>query len=221
MILYPKAHRVRLKFAAGIGENLGLALSILGVLVAGASWIYMSISRRKRSSFEQSVPSRLEARQPTALLTWGRRLHVLLVATAVLGFSLYAATVHHRDPTILYNQGKELVDRGKYEQARALFTEAIEEFPLSPVADLTLYLYAISYYKQENWQGTIRAFRWMVDQYPESRLIAEAYYHIGLCFIRLGYPPEARNQFLKVSEEFPKSRWAALAKERLSELTVE
>jgi tetratricopeptide (TPR) repeat protein len=212
MVVYPKAHRVRLKFEAGIPESLGLGLSYLGVLLILVSCICAVTLFRRIQSPRLPIKIKTEAIQQTALVTWGRRLHRFLVFTALFGFFVYAATVHHRDPTILYNRGKELLERGDYEEARTLLAEAIEEFPLSPVCDFTLYLYAVSFFKQGNWGETIVAFQRLVDQYPESRLVAEAYYHMGLCQIHLDRPQDAHKLFNRVIKDFPDSRWAALAK---------
>ncbi|UCG11772.1 MAG: tetratricopeptide repeat protein, partial [Deltaproteobacteria bacterium] len=218
MLLRPKSHQVRLKFVPGLPETLGKALTMLGVLLALASWIYMGVSRRKKSGPHPLQFRFFEAGRSVAFERWSRPLHRLLVVTPLLVFVVFAVTVHHRDPTVLYSRGKELVEQQKYEEARKVLESAIGEFPLSPVSDFTVYLYAVSYFEQANWEKAIEAWRRLVDQYPESTLAAESYYHMGLCWTHLARPQKASESFRHVMKSFPNSRWAGPAEEKLEEL---
>lgn len=124
---------------------------------------------------------------------------------------------HQRDATIMYNKGLSHYTKGNYEKARKTFKEAMQEFPLSPVIDQTVFQHAVTYYKEEKWQEALEAFEQIAVDYPETRRLGEVIYHIGMCMMRLHKQDEAASVFTRIIEEFPGEPWAKYAKDRLKE----
>ena len=78
--------------------------------------------------------------------------------------------------------------------------------------------WGFTFYLRKQYVPAIAAFRELVHRYPESPNAAEAWYHIGLCQRNLGRRPEAKATFAKLIKDFPNSKWAGYAKDRLKEL---
>jgi TolA-binding protein len=151
-------------------------------------------------------------------LAWRKGL-LWAVAISIIGVTAgFILLNHQRDATIMYNKGFSLYTKGNYEKARKTFKEAMQEFPLSPVIDQTVFQHAVTYYKEEEWQEALEAFEQIAADYPETRRLGEVLYHIGMCMMRLHKQDEAASVLTRIIEEFPGEPWARYAKDRLKEM---
>ena len=96
----------------------------------------------------------------------------------------------------------------------------MQQHPQTLVADQAGFHYAMCAFREGDWVGTLQSLGWLVDNYPDSRRMAEVRYHMGLCHLNAGDAGPARRQFAITQNEFPTTVWSRLAGERLKELSV-
>jgi tetratricopeptide (TPR) repeat protein len=223
MLIYPTQERVRLYFGRSFPNHLGLAFSLIGVII-----IFISV---------KPIWSRLVVRYPLSVIwkPFSNLTHAILPARlphfrhskqllrfimlGIIGtLLLIMFAIDHNDATIIYNKGLDHFKKGDYREARRFFEKGIRDFPLSPIIDQTAFQFAITYFKEDDWQKALDAFQKMAKNYPESRKLPEVLYHIGICHLRLHQPEKAIQVFEEVIEDFPEDKWAGYARERLREM---
>lgn len=218
MMIFPESSEVRMFYGRTWPDYLGLGLSILGLLYA------LMLAAEKYSGWQR--PEILDVRaiiirafKPAALIV-GKKGGVVLwglgsaVCAAVFILIVFTA---YQDPVVYYNRGMRLFESGEYEQARAVFDEALQVFPLSSVAGATLHFKALTYFKEKKLKEASLAWQGF-DAYPESRFLPEASFHLGLCYMESGDMKEARRVFMKTTSLFPGNAWADEAGKKLAEL---
>jgi hypothetical protein len=223
MLIYPTQETVRLYFGPSLPNYLGYLLTAIGLFIVLAgirpfsntgvvrcplSVIRNSISRSNDVPFVR----RLIHFQYKRRLLWG-------ISVGLIGILLGTIlAVHHNDPTLIYNKGMKHFNNGEFGKARTVFQKGMALFPLSPIVDQTAFHFAITYYKEQNWEKALESFEEMVRDYPETRKLPEVLYHIGLCHLKRERREEALRVFRQVIEDFPEETWAKYAQERLKEL---
>jgi tol-pal system protein YbgF len=106
---------------------------------------------------------------------------------------------------------------GNYELARLGFREIIQTSPGSPqAAEAQLYI-ANSFYMEHEYQRAIDEYDILLQTYPDNDKKAEALYKKGLAYTNLNQPQAALTYFRQVVEEYPGSREASLAQDRILE----
>ena len=210
MLIYPDQEEVRLYFGKTFWNYLGNALTILGVAIIIFGFIPFAnlFSRRSELAREQyfNIIERSQKRIVIALAV------ISIVGAVVL---IISAGQH---PKELKNKGIIYKDRGKLEEARAIFKRIVDKYPDYSRADEAAYYYAICYYKDENWKKTIEAFRSLIEKYPDSVWLPEAWFHIGKAHARLGNVKQAEKIFRLIIENHPSTEWARYAKKRIRDL---
>jgi len=116
-----------------------------------------------------------------------------------------------------YGRAITLFNQDRCDEAAPIFTEIVEKHPGFTGADQALACYALCYYKKQDYEETITAYRRLIEKYPESKLVDEAHYHIGQSCKFLGRVEEARAGLEVVVREFQGSRYAAPAAAALEE----
>jgi tetratricopeptide (TPR) repeat protein len=124
-----------------------------------------------------------------------------------------------QNPNALFQAGMTRFDQGDCLEAQPHFQRVFEDFPKSQRAADALYFHAICVFRNARWQETIAWFRKLVEDYPGSRWVAGAHYHIGLSQAALGDTEQARASFEYVRDHFPNDpALAKLAEEQLEKL---
>ena len=200
MLVYPKSNNVRLYYGSSLPEYFGRTLSLLGII-----FIAMMVFCKPKTRF-------------TFLEKYNNLLHKgLLVLVVSFGvFALMFCT--HSNVYKEYNKGLEYFNKKKYEQAKAIFSSVMKQFPYSPVIDDAISQYAYCFFREENWQQTIETFNFLLENYPETRRAAEAHYHIGMCYRNLGDNGSALRAYETVTSEFPDTVWAGYAGDGIGQL---
>ncbi|NJD06395.1 MAG: tetratricopeptide repeat protein [Methylococcaceae bacterium] len=227
MLIYPKQPHVRLYYGESAAESIGRGLSLMGLtaMLLGLS----PVRRRIPFALEGSITmdglvdklnTTLRANRHVAakLDFCGNHRTVVVAASAFLFFSALFAVVllnKGQDAQSLLRDGILLKDLGQYSEARDNFKKILDKYPLSGVADQAGYYFAITHYMEGHCEPTIAGFEDLIKRYPESVWVPEAYYHIGLCDIRLEKLVEASKTFSYVIREFPASPWAGRSTEAL------
>jgi tol-pal system protein YbgF len=121
-------------------------------------------------------------------------------------------------PSFMFKEAMAHYDRKELTKARDGFLRIVENYPNASMADTANYFYAITYWRDNQYQKTIEAFKQLIRYYPNSSLVPEAYYHIGLSYRALNQPEQAKTAYRLIIQKFSTTKWANVAQERLKEL---
>lgn len=120
-------------------------------------------------------------------------------------------------PTDRFFQAQGDFATGNYELARRAFRDVIQQSPGSPMAAESQLYIANSYYSEAAYPQAIVEYDVLLQNYPDNDKKAEALYKKGLAYSNLNQPQAALTYFRQVVEEYPGSREASLAQDRILE----
>lgn len=100
------------------------------------------------------------------------------------------------------------------------FSQFLQTYPASDLADDAAYWLADCYFKQGDYKTAILRFDDVVSRYPKSDKAPDALYRQGEALLKLGpgYSRAAEKAFERVIHEYPGSKRAAEAQRRLATL---
>jgi TolA-binding protein len=125
----------------------------------------------------------------------------------------------------LFDGGVIYYDSSEYTNALTTFQQLIDDFPDSQYAASAQYYIAYinayaddaqlgignCYYVTYDYPHAIEAYQKLIDDYPESSLLALAQYSIGQSYRKLANYTQAIIEFTKVIENYPESDYPAPA----------
>ncbi|MDE2729399.1 MAG: tol-pal system protein YbgF [Gemmatimonadota bacterium] len=152
-------------------------------------------------------------RQFSALVRRLESLQVQLSAPARPDTS--AAQTTSFDPGELYDLALRDYQRGNYDVAVRQFTQYIEYFPDSDLADDARFYIGDCYYTQSLYTQALDAYEMLLDAYPDSNKVPAALLKIAFIKVARKEPSEARSYLERVIGEFPDAEEAQLARMRL------
>ena len=97
----------------------------------------------------------------------------------------------------------------------------MDAYPQSIVADDAGFMYAMCFYRENDWENTLLSLRRLLKTYPETRKAAESFYHLGICYAKLGQMDNAHEYFEKTIRMFPTENWAQYAMDRIKEFHLQ
>ena len=129
----------------------------------------------------------------------------------------------------LYQKGKALIDKKKWEQGRKYLTYVFETYPNDPLGRDSLLLVADSYLKQGGAAAYTEAryrYRDYLNRYPDAPRRDYARYQFAYCSDKEHSRPdrdqtqtrEAIQQYQSLIREYPDSPFAGAARERIRQL---
>jgi len=89
-------------------------------------------------------------------------------------------------------------NQDKLDEAKPILLQISEHFPGFTGAPQALAALALCYYKEGDCLNTIKYYQKLIERYPGHMLTVEAYFHLGICYERLGSPDLAKDAFRKV-----------------------
>lgn len=110
---------------------------------------------------------------------------------------------------------------GNYQEAEAGFRRFLEAYPGSELRDNAEYWLAETYYVTEDFPNALSGFQGVINNYPASRKVPDAWLKIGYCNYELQKWDDARQALTIVETRFPESTAAKLASERLEQMRAE
>jgi hypothetical protein len=116
-------------------------------------------------------------------------------------------------PPQLLERGIERFDAQDYPGTRAFMAALLERFPDDALGEQATYFLAVTYWREQDPQRTIREFEALLARFPSSGLVPAAHFHIGLSRRLLGHPGEAKAAFeatLRSSDPLDPERGYAL-----------
>ncbi|HEY6066783.1 MAG TPA: outer membrane protein assembly factor BamD [Thermoanaerobaculia bacterium] len=129
----------------------------------------------------------------------------------------------------LFQKGKELIEKKKYDQGRKYLTFVFETYPNDPLGRDALLMVADSHFKQRGSGYTEARFRYRdyLNRYPGAARRDYARYQFALTYDKEIERPdrdqtatrEAIDQYLALIREYPTSSFSTAAKERVRVLT--
>lgn len=131
---------------------------------------------------------------------------------------------------VLFEKGKSLIEKGKYEDGRKYLNHVFETYPNDTMGREALLMVADSYLKQKNAKNFTEAryrYRDYLNRYPGAPKRDYARYQFALCYDLEHEKPdrdqtatrEAIDQFRNLIREFPDSGYAGAGRERIRQLT--
>jgi len=120
-----------------------------------------------------------------------------------------------------YDAAFVLMKQGDYSGAARAFRGFITRYPASSLASNAQYWIAESNYFVRNFRLSLKEFRVLEAQYPNSRKLPDAMLKIGYSYYELGEWAKARRALQEVISRFPGTRNAKSAKTRLRAMKKE
>ena len=106
-------------------------------------------------------------------------------------------------PQALYNKSYRAVRDGKNEAAIRGFRRFLRLFPKNQLAPHSQYWLGEAYYALRQYPEALDEFLNLINRYPKSRKVPDAYYKRGLTYLRRNFPLNATLEFEKLVESFP------------------
>lgn len=123
-----------------------------------------------------------------------------------------------QSPEYLYQQGLEAMKTaGGGGKSRELLSKFLELYPKHQLAANAHYWIGETYYSEKNYEQAILEFQEVIKNFPEKDKAPAALLKQGMAFRELGDAKSAQYDFKKVIEEYPHSKEAKSAKEKLRE----
>jgi tol-pal system protein YbgF len=125
------------------------------------------------------------------------------------------------DDAAAYKKAFDLLKDGKYAESSAAFTKFLSTYPQSTLADNAHYWLGEAHYVGKNFDDALRSFKTVVEKYPDSRKLADAWLKIGYCQYELKNWKESREALNRVMKIATDTQAAKLAEQRLAKLKAE
>ena len=227
MVVYPDSDTVVLRFGRSWPNHVGMALSGLAllVLICGLP-AFRDITPVTRVNRTIMAPvdwlerglERLLAR-PLGFLGrnwwWTGALVVLLVAA---GCVAYIELGGKEDALTAYRRAVVVYEKGDMDKAEKVLRQAWDKYPNSNVVNHIANYHARTFYRRQMWAEALVAYKELIERLPDTPQVPEAWYHVGLCELKLGHPELARQAFEKVIHDYAYTGWDNHARARLREM---
>jgi len=115
----------------------------------------------------------------------------------------------------LYDHAYLDLTRGNYSLAVMGFREFLKRAPASELADNAQYWVGEAFYAQRDFDQAVQEFLKVKEGYPRGDKLPAALLKVGYSFIQLGDRASARRYLKQVTDQFPNSDEAGLAKSKL------
>jgi ABC-type branched-subunit amino acid transport system substrate-binding protein len=113
----------------------------------------------------------------------------------------------------------KLFQAGRFDTAAALFTRTIKEYPRSHRTTAAFIMGGKAYYEFKNYRESIRLLKDLIDLYPQSSYIDDAYYTLGLNYYSMGRYEDASSEFIMVAQISSEQRLVGRSKKLLEMIT--
>ena len=200
MVVFPEQETVRLYYARSWSDFLGIGLTLVGIALAAALWVW------KKGRAWPVIPASQER--------FLRAVSLFLLASAGVFLSLAVLQVRRDSVAVLLRKGVAYRDAGKLGLAQECFEKILAKEPLSGYAETAQYFLAITHYLKHEWEPTIQEFERLNQIYPDGQYRAEACFHIAICQENLGRRKDLRETVAMLWREYPNSSWARYAWQR-------
>jgi len=120
-----------------------------------------------------------------------------------------------------YEQAFNLLKKGQYEQSIAEFQAFLQAVPTGGYSDNAQYWLGEALYVLQDYQGAITEFTHVVENFPSSPKVADAYLKIGFSYQELQADDKANEVLQKVVDHYPNTTAARLASRRMQQMRAQ
>jgi tol-pal system protein YbgF len=122
-------------------------------------------------------------------------------------------------PQDIYHEALDLLlEKEKPAQAQAMFQRFMADYPDHPLLPNASYWLAECSYVQKHFARSIVAFKEVFNRYPDTSKAADALLKMGYAYSNLGQEENAAFYLRRLSEKYPSSHAAELARKKLQSL---
>ena len=212
MLVIPKGNEVVLTYGRTFEDYIGIISTIAGILFI----ILLPFIKKSNSSEDATYGTLSEHILETIFKI---RVYIFLLLVISIAIASFYSIKNRNLPVNTYLKGTKLFNEQKYEMAIRLF-EKITKDERYDLADtiLCLLFEGRSYVKLKDYDKGIETFQRIINHYPYSRFVSEAYYEIGMANLFQNKKDEAREFFKKAVEVYRFSNYSDYAKDRLKEI---
>jgi tol-pal system protein YbgF len=125
------------------------------------------------------------------------------------------------DDNTAYKKAFELLKDGKYAESGAAFNQFLTAYPQSGLIDNAHYWLGEAHYVGKDFPAALRSFKTVVEKFPDSRKLPDAWLKIGFCQYELKNWKESRDALNRVMQVAADSQPAKLAEQRLAKIKAE
>lgn len=118
----------------------------------------------------------------------------------------------------VYDDGYTLFHQKRYGEAEERFRRYLALYPDSELADNAQFWIGECHYARNDYAAALDAFSATVERYPQGNKVADALLKAGKSLEALGHVDQARQTYHEVTDRFPSSAAAVIARERLAVL---
>jgi tol-pal system protein YbgF len=122
------------------------------------------------------------------------------------------------DPDSLYNSGLSYYNGGQYDLAIDAFRDYLRYYGETDRASNAQFYIADSYYTRKNYKNAITEYDKCIERYPQGNKAAAAQLKKGFALIELGEKSAGLRELRSLIAQYPNSREADLARQRLKKL---
>ena len=134
-------------------------------------------------------------------------------APAMADAGMKAAT-----PQALYDQGMALYSADDYAAARTVFDNFIQKYPNNDLTPNAYYWKGETLYSEDEFAQSVLAFREVTSKFPKHHKAAAALLKLGMAYERLGDKENAVFYLKALTDDFPNSDPAKIARTVLNRL---
>lgn len=128
------------------------------------------------------------------------------------------SAVNPVEPSEAYRQAMNDYNSGSFDLALAGFQNYLTQFPDASQADHAQYWAGECMYAKKDYQNAIEAFSKVIKNYPKSEKVPGSKLKIGYSYLSLNNTAKAKEWLQWVIREYPGSREADLAREKLRKM---
>ncbi len=150
----------------------------------------------------------------------------LLLIVSIAGCALFGRSERRlNSPEALYESGVEFYQKEKYQKAIEAFQRVKEEYPLSKYALMAELGIADSYFSDDFFAEAEMNYSEFINLHPTNPNIPYVIYQLGMCHYRQMLSLDrdqietikAKKEFERILSQFPASKFASLADQKLRE----
>jgi len=115
----------------------------------------------------------------------------------------------------LYKDAYEAFQKGDLDGGRRKFEAFLKQYPNMELSDNAQFWIGETYFLKKDFEKAILEYEKVIVKYPEGDKVSSALLKQGLAFLELGDKTSSRNLLKRVTDRFPQTEQAEIAKKKL------
>jgi len=117
-------------------------------------------------------------------------IKLLILSLLLASCGEYQALLKSTDYNLKYEKAKEYYELGEYEKSATLLEEVVPIFKGTSLAEESLYLQAMTYFRQGDYMYAEHFFNQIIRTYPRNIHVKDCYFNRAYCFYMLSPRPK-------------------------------